>query len=82
MREIFRLLILVTFVGCVGMVEAQQPKKVPQIGFTTNPASLGVFRQALRDLGYVEGKNITFEYPKAEGNFTRPRARPNSCVSR
>ena len=48
-------------------VEAQQPKKVPRIGFlSATPAStilarLEAFRQGLRELGYVEGKNIVIE---------------------
>jgi putative ABC transport system substrate-binding protein len=57
--------------------DAQQPKKVQRIGFLSS-GSLGsfvAFRQGLRDLGYVEGKNITIEYPKPEGNFTRAPAR-------
>ena len=52
--------------------QAQQPKKVYRIGYlsTSNlsarPATLGAFRQNLRDLGYVEGKNLIIEYPSAE----------------
>jgi putative ABC transport system substrate-binding protein len=53
---------------------AQQPKKVPRIGYVsgtgdaTNPAlSVEAFRKGLRDLGYIEGKNILVEYRYAEG---------------
>jgi putative ABC transport system substrate-binding protein len=55
--------------------EAQQPGKIPQIGYVSssgdpnNPGPLvEAFRQALRDLGYIEGKNIVVEYrhPGAE----------------
>jgi putative tryptophan/tyrosine transport system substrate-binding protein len=51
--------------------EAQQPKQVPRIGFLTtggteNPSTL-YFRQGLRELGYVEGKNVLIEYRYAEG---------------
>ena len=57
--------------------DAQQPGKVPRIGFLTtgsasdprNAASMDTLRQALRDLGYVEGKNINFEYRYTEGKF-------------
>ena len=54
----------------IHLVEAQQPTKVVRIGFL---ASAGVapseaFRQALRDLGYAEGKNIAFEFRASGGN--------------
>ena len=51
----------------------QQPKKVPRIGFTSNnPGALvEAFRQGLRDLGYVEGKNILVEYRYIEGDRDR-----------
>ena len=56
---------------------AQQPKKIPRIGFlnalfpTTNPARIGAYRQGLRDIGYVEGKNIIIEYRYAERKVDR-----------
>jgi putative ABC transport system substrate-binding protein len=56
--------------------EAQQPKKVSRIGFvgasgtSNNPRSnFNIFRQGLRDLGYVDGKNILIEYRNAEGKL-------------
>jgi ABC-type uncharacterized transport system substrate-binding protein len=58
-------------------VEAQQPSKLPRIGFlsSSSPSSFSaftdVFRQGLRDLGYVEGKNIVIEYRYAEGMLDR-----------
>jgi putative ABC transport system substrate-binding protein len=57
--------------------EAQQPKKVPQIGFLAgvSPATISArtdaFRQGLRALGYVEGKNIIIEWRYAEGKLDR-----------
>ena len=53
--------------------EAQQPKKVPRIGFTANNPGTHVetFRRGLRDLGYVEGKNILVEYRYIEGDRDR-----------
>ena len=57
--------------------EAQQPKKVPRIGYlsATDPAtessrSEGI-RLALRERGYIEGQNIAFEYRYAEGKIDR-----------
>jgi putative ABC transport system substrate-binding protein len=52
---------------------AQQPKKVPRIGYLSNgdPATESTraetIRLALRRLGYIEGQNIVFEYRYAEG---------------
>jgi len=69
--------LLVLLLGWAGMVEAQQAKKMPRIGYlganfpTTNPARIEAFRQGLRDLGYVEGKNIVIEWRYAEGKLER-----------
>ena len=57
--------------------EAQQPTKVPRIGYLTgvslsaNSARIEAFRQGLRELGYVEGKNIVIEWRSAEGKLDR-----------
>src|SRR5262245_956413 len=57
--------------------EAQQPTKVPRIGFlipvspSTLSARVEAFRQGLRELGYVEGKNIVIEWRSAEGKADR-----------
>jgi hypothetical protein len=56
---------------------AQQPSKVPQIGLLGTDSLAGTasrleaFRQGLRDLGYVEGRNIAIEYRWADGKVER-----------
>src|SRR5262250_2780765 len=58
-------------------VEAQQPLKIPRIGILPpGPIAERVhlweaFRQGLRELGYVEGQNITFAFPSAEVTLER-----------
>ena len=58
-------------------VEAQQPKKTPRIGFlaavshSANSVRFEAFRQGLRELGYVEGKNIAIEWRYADGKPNR-----------
>ena len=57
--------------------EAQQPKKVPRIGYlsaldpATDSARAEAIRQALRELGYIEGQNIAIEFRYAEGKPDR-----------
>ena len=56
--------------------EAQQPAgKVPRIGFlrlsAPPEASIEAFRQDMRERGYLEGKNIAYEYRWADGNSDR-----------
>ena len=60
------------FALCVS-AEAQQPAKVPRIGYLADAGSSPpqAFLQGLRDLGYVEGKNIAFEYRTTEGKSER-----------
>jgi len=59
------------------IADAQQPKKVPRIGYFQAPPPSAVaarteaFRQGLRELGYVEGKNIVIEWRFAEGKSER-----------
>jgi putative tryptophan/tyrosine transport system substrate-binding protein len=59
------------------VAEAQQPKKVPRIGFlsATSPSAIAArvdaFLQGLRELGYLEGKNIVIEWRYAEGKLDR-----------
>ena len=74
--------IVVSFVATlialwVNLADAQQTKKVPRIGcvFGASASSVAArteaFRRGLRELGYVEGKNISIEYRFAEGKLDR-----------
>ena len=55
--------------------QAQQPKKVPRIGVLLSGSGTPVwgeaFRQALRELGYIEGQNFAIEYRNADGRNDR-----------
>ena len=55
---------------------AQPPAKIARIGILDDAPMWQAFRQALRELGYVEGQNIAYEYGKATGRrigWRRPR---------
>jgi putative tryptophan/tyrosine transport system substrate-binding protein len=70
-KKIFVSLLAALVLGSVYPAPAQQPAKVPRIGFLTSgtatPDSSKFFRQGLGELGYVEGKNILIEYRYADG---------------
>jgi len=57
--------------------DAQQPTKIPRIGFliasssSANSARIAAFQHGLRELGYMEGKNIVFDYRYADGKLDR-----------
>src|SRR5438128_12104479 len=51
----------------VRRARAQQPEKIPRIGIIDDARMWQAFRQALRELGYVEGQNIAYEYRYGEG---------------
>ena len=77
--KVCETLILVTFMLVfVHLAEAQQPKKLPRIGYLVTAGDPGnpdshdkAFRERLRDLGYIEGKNILIEYRYLEGKRDR-----------
>jgi putative tryptophan/tyrosine transport system substrate-binding protein len=77
--KIIRFLLVASVLICFRPVQAQ-PTKVPRIGYVTgsplSPISdrTNAFRQGLRELGYVEEKNIFIEWRSAEGNRDRQRA--------
>ncbi|HET9762323.1 MAG TPA: hypothetical protein VFR50_02355 [Casimicrobiaceae bacterium] len=57
-------------------MRAQAQSTFPRIGYMALPTSapnvrLATFRQALHELGYVEGRNVAIEYRSAEGNYDR-----------
>ena len=72
-RKIFCFALYVLTLALGLSAEAQQPKKVPRIGYlsTGDAASESTraeaFRLALRERGYVEGQNIATEYRYADG---------------
>jgi putative tryptophan/tyrosine transport system substrate-binding protein len=71
------ILVVVVLLALGVTAEAQQPTKVPRIGYLSNTdaatdsARAEGIRLALRDLGYIEGQNIAIEYRYAEGKNDR-----------
>jgi putative tryptophan/tyrosine transport system substrate-binding protein len=75
------ILVAVVLLAVAVMAKAQQPTKIPRIGYvsgtgdpTTPGSRVELFRQGLRELGYIEGKNILVEYRYAEGKLDRAPA--------
>jgi putative ABC transport system substrate-binding protein len=72
-RTVLIVAFVLGFVACSLSAVAQQPAQMPRVGILsdeTHPIaakSSKQFAQGLRDLGYVEGRNITFEHRYAEG---------------
>jgi len=72
--------IVVTLTVCGAVTLAQQPKKVPRIGFllatsaSAQESRLRAFRQGLRELGYTEGQNIVVDVRSGEGKADRVSA--------
>ena len=78
MAKTFLFLLLATiFLTTAFLAQAQQPKKIPRIGYlspfdpATESTRAAAIRQGLRDLGYIEGQNIVIEYRLAEGKPDR-----------
>ena len=73
MKKRITLKLLATlFLANVSLADAQQTGKIPRIGFLDNSTASGsavlleAFRQEMRKLGWIEGKNIAIEYRFAE----------------
>jgi putative ABC transport system substrate-binding protein len=72
------LFVATVILAFVPIAEAQQPGKIPRVGYVSaggdpdNPGSpVEAFRQGLRDLGYIEEKNILVEFRYGEGKRDR-----------
>ena len=77
-KKIFGALLASLLWTTISPSHGQQPAKVPRIGFvsptgdsSTPGPDVEAFRQGLRDLGYIEGKNILVEWRFIEGNTGR-----------
>jgi putative tryptophan/tyrosine transport system substrate-binding protein len=69
------VLIFMTLTACGEVAAAEQPAKTPRIGFlfigSKDQPHLESFHQGLREMGYVDGKNISIAYRYAERNSER-----------
>jgi len=76
-KAIIRWLLITFLLTTAHATQAQQLGKIPRIGYlnassaTSAASRVEAFRRGLRELGYVEGKNIVIEYRYAEGKFDR-----------
>jgi ABC-type uncharacterized transport system substrate-binding protein len=77
MKKIFYLALGAMLFALYSSAQAQQPKRVHRMGYLTSRAPLSdstrseAIRLALRELGYIEGQNITTEYRYADGKLDR-----------
>ena len=79
--------LLATIVLTTGFpADAQQPKKVPRIGFITNydavteSIRMEAIGRALREVGYVEGRDIAFEFQQEDSTRNRSAEQADSLV--
>jgi len=74
-RKIVCVVLVTLFLALCVSAEAQQSNKISRIGFLSSireaSAYVDAFQQGLKELGYVEGKNISIEYRYAEGKLDR-----------
>ncbi len=80
-------LLLVLRLASFNLAEAQQPTKIPRIGYVSGTGDaihqgpyVEALRQGLRQLGYVEGRNFAIEYRGAAGNVERVSNLVNELV--
>jgi putative tryptophan/tyrosine transport system substrate-binding protein len=77
MKNIFSILLSIALMGMGAIGQAQQPKKVPRIGYlspsdrASESARFEAIRLALRKRGHIEGQNIAIEYRYGEGKRDR-----------
>jgi putative ABC transport system substrate-binding protein len=75
MKNIVSILLIIATLGVGAVVQPQQTTKIPRIGILRTGSAadplIDAFRQGLRDLGYIDGKNISLEYRWAEGKNER-----------
>ena len=80
------LAIVVALTVCEATVEAQQPGKIPRIGILSPDSEPGVcltgFREGMRELGYVDGKNVVIEFRSGESKPERFRELAADLVRR
>jgi putative ABC transport system substrate-binding protein len=76
-RKFLGLALSILLLALCFPAQAQQPTKVPRIGFQSDSPLTSIvgrvegFRQGLRELGYVEGKNIIIEWRSSDGKLER-----------
>ena len=88
-KEVFGFALSAMLFALCFPAEAQQPKKVPRIGYLSSydPATESTRSEAVRlaprELGYIEGQNIAIDYRYAEDKQDRyPELQPSWCVVR
>jgi putative tryptophan/tyrosine transport system substrate-binding protein len=84
-RYKFPLIMLTVFIlASVPVAHAQQPKKIPRIGYLTTRSGAGggekAFLHGLQSLGYIEGQTVAIEWRFAQENFDRLPTLANEIV--
>jgi len=84
-RSVIGLMLTLAVLVTPLTVEAQLRGKIPRVGILSLSSAeassgKGAFQQALRDLGYVEGQNIGFEWRWADGSSVRLRTLAGELV--